>query len=786
LSLNLLKTAGDSTYLIECNSKLSSPNSLFSRKAIVYFQIPNNPAIIAVQEIKRTVENENGKQPWQKIQDSLAERAGLSVLLVEGHQPPALAVSNNNSICRVVQSSATHAERCEPFCGTAFQKATEAGQPVSYRCHAGLYCIAAPVAAEEKKTDAKPLVAIVGRAFLKTSDYRDLTERIFLGDWQNLPETELFENVNLSGSLEDLEKLTARLLSLSAEERAALLTLGNAAPAFNEEETTVLPESEFGEAENDVLELETLEPEPAEILFLDEEETASDAETDQKTPEAFADENKQNASFSSPAEIVQRWREKAGVHLKKTYQDAVAATDDFIAENFGFESLAWLEQRGQHFIALHQKGESFGGDIGRINLNPDDSLLKQAAENRASIRLENKNTGEEIELFPLVSSVGEIRAAIVVADGTPDENLRRLLADFLAEIALPLEVLRLRADVEQRARQQALIWQFNTDLQNAEAENFLDTMVENSATLVGSERASLLYFDENEQAFKAAAAIGARADEIRNETANLGVRVAFRAFQKSEPILETNVSQLDLPPVKQRGYQSNSFLILPLTIGGKVVGVLNLTDKRGGAIFDETDLHLLKTVAPQIAIALDRARVNQRAGEYETASITDALTALVNRRYLEVRLDEEIRRSQRHGYPMSFMMIDVDFFKRYNDLYGHQAGDAVLRKVADCFRAALRGADVAARYGGEEFSILLPQITQSEAKQIAERIRRRIEATVFPNDKVTVSIGIVAFTPQGHETPQWVIEAADKALYAAKNAGRNNIQIYGNGNGGNV
>lgn len=745
----------------------------------MYFQNSVNTAIISTAEMEETKEKQTGEQAWQKTQDALAERAGLSVLVVEGHQPPALAVSNNNSICRVVQSSATHAERCEPFCGAAFQKATEAGKPVNYRCHAGLYCVAAPLESEEK-----PLVAIVGRAFLQTSDYRDLTERIFLGDWQNLPEIELFENVNLSGSLEDLEKLAARLQNLNGEERAALSAFTKTPPEFSDEETIVLPESnsdEFAGTENDLLELDAPEPDSEEILFLDEDETVSEPEREAKPVEKINEEKSQNPVLNLTAEMVRAWREKSAGALRENYLAAAAATADFITETFGFESLAWLEQRGQNFKALLQKGEKFGGDIGRINLNPSNELLIQAAENRLPLRLENKNTGEEIELFPVVSSIGEIRAVIVVADGTLDENARRSLSDFLAEIGLPLEVLRLREDVEQRARLQAAIKKFNSDLQNAEAENFLDALVENIAPLVGAERASLLFFDENEQVLRPAAATGASADEIKNETVNLGERIAFRAFQENVPFLVADVSHLNLPPV-ERGYQSNSFLCLPLTIGGRTLGVLNVTDKRGGAIFDETDLHLLETIAPQIAIALDRANLRQKAGEYETASITDALTGLLNRRYLEVRLEEEIRRSQRHGYPLSFMMIDVDYFKRYNDLYGHQAGDAALRIVANCLQAALRGADIAARYGGEEFSILLPQTTQSEARLIAERIRKRIEATAFPSDKVTISGGIAAFSPQ-LDTAQAVINAADQALYKAKSLGRNNIQIYGNGNG---
>lgn len=721
-----------------------------------------------------------GEHPWQKMQDALAERAGLSVLVIEGHQPPALAVSNNNSICRVVQSSATHAERCEPFCGEAFQKAMEAGKAVNYRCHAGLYCVAAPLENKEK-----PLVAIVGRAFLKTSDYRDLTERIFLGDWQNLPEIELFENVNLSGSLDDLEKLAARLQNLSAEEKTALSALTKTPSEFSDEEMDVLPEAasdEFAETEGDILDLEAAETDSAEILILDEDETAFEPEIERESFETNVEEKAQNAVFDSTDNAVRAWREKSGTALRQNYLAAVSATADFIAENFGFESFAWLEQRGQHFKTLMQKGEKFGGDIGRINLNPGDELLKRAAENKTSVRLENKNTGEEIELFPILSSLGEIRAAIVVADGMLGEKARRSLSDFLGEIALPLEVLRMREDAEQRGRLQAAIKKFNSDLQNAEAENFLDSLVENSAVLVGAERASLLFFDENEQILSTAAVTGAYTEEIKNETQALGERIAFRALKGNSPILVSDVSHLNLPPV-ERGYKSNSFLVLPLAISGKKIGVLNLTEKRGGAVFDETDLQLLETIAPQIAFALDRARLHQRAGEFETASITDPLTGLLNRRYLEVRLEEEIRRSQRHGYPLSFMMIDVDYFKRYNDLYGHQAGDEALRIVANCLRAALRNADVAARYGGEEFSILLPQTTQSEAQRVAERIRRRIETTAFPHDKVTISGGIAGFSPQ-LDTAESVIKAADQALYKAKQAGRNNIQIYGNGNGG--
>ena len=132
---------------------------------------------------------------------------------------------------------------------------------------------------------------------------------------------------------------------------------------------------------------------------------------------------------------------------------------------------------------------------------------------------------------------------------------------------------------------------------------------------------------------------------------------------------------------------------------------------------------------------------------------------------------------------MSFMMIDIDDFKLYNDRNLHQAGDLALEMTAQCLKSALRGADVASRYGGEEFCILLPQTALAEGIAIAERIRRRITRVRFPHGKsqplgsVTVSIGVSSFSP-GLETPEAIIEAADRALYLAKSRGKNRVEAF--------
>ena len=204
---------------------------------------------------------------------------------------------------------------------------------------------------------------------------------------------------------------------------------------------------------------------------------------------------------------------------------------------------------------------------------------------------------------------------------------------------------------------------------------------------------------------------------------------------------------------------------------------MNFTDKADREPFDKNDLEALDSIAPQIAVAVDRMMLLDKIDEFAKLSVTDPLTGLLNRRYIEERLSEEINRSGRSGEPLSFLMLDVDDFKSYNDNFGHPAGDEALRIVAAILKEDLRGADVAVRYGGEEFSVLLPATSIEEAGAIAERIRIHMEQTEFPKRKVTISIGAASMSEE-IKTVEDLILAADKALFRAKKNGRNNIQIY--------
>jgi two-component system, cell cycle response regulator len=161
-------------------------------------------------------------------------------------------------------------------------------------------------------------------------------------------------------------------------------------------------------------------------------------------------------------------------------------------------------------------------------------------------------------------------------------------------------------------------------------------------------------------------------------------------------------------------------------------------------------------------------------------SNTDPLTGLYNRRYLMEFLEIEVTRAERTIENLSLLMLDIDHFKKVNDIYGHQSGDAVLKAVADVAKGNLRNYDIAARYGGEEFVVVLPNTPLSEASLVAERLRESVQALSFPAPldglTTTVSIGVATFPSTQVDSIETLLEKADDALYRAKHAGRNKVE----------
>lgn len=192
--------------------------------------------------------------------------------------------------------------------------------------------------------------------------------------------------------------------------------------------------------------------------------------------------------------------------------------------------------------------------------------------------------------------------------------------------------------------------------------------------------------------------------------------------------------------------------------------------------------YLRKPLNPLLWLARIKAHMRERdvRRRLEAISLTDSLTGLANRRYLDDFLQSEWRQAQRVGGNIGLIMVDIDFFKAYNDHYGHPQGDRCLSQVAQCLKAAVqRPRDLVARYGGEEFAVVLPSVHKSGLAVVAERIRDAMRTLAIPHGAstiapyVTISMGLAWCEPQAGESPGLLIEAADEALYSAKAQGRN-------------
>lgn len=176
-------------------------------------------------------------------------------------------------------------------------------------------------------------------------------------------------------------------------------------------------------------------------------------------------------------------------------------------------------------------------------------------------------------------------------------------------------------------------------------------------------------------------------------------------------------------------------------------------------------------------------RLKHKTDLLESMALLDGLTEIPNRRRFDEVLTQEWRRCRRSSSPLSMIMADIDFFKNYNDVYGHSAGDDCLRRVAQTLRDFVRRAgDFVGRYGGEEFAVLLPDTDAAAATEMAEAIRLNLEALAIPHEHsdvaevVTLSLGVASTVPSEHGAPQDIIEASDKQLYEAKRGGRNQVR----------
>jgi len=306
----------------------------------------------------------------------------------------------------------------------------------------------------------------------------------------------------------------------------------------------------------------------------------------------------------------------------------------------------------------------------------------------------------------------------------------------------------------------------------------LNEVMKCAVEIVNAQAAAIVLFDAESRRFAEKYTLGLSSHFVKNMSFRRG-GLADDAFKNNHYILSNDRpgSQYQLSKLA-RDEGIVSFICLPLVSHKRRLGVLYLYFHHRQEFFsDEYDL--LSTLSHIATGAIGNAHLHTRA---VTRSMTDALTHLFNRREFMPRLEQELLRSQRSQHPFTIIMADIDHFKTINDSYGHTTGDMVLTELAQIFMTLTRDVDMVARYGGEEFIFLLPGIADDIGFNIAERIRAAVENLQLHVKNhapfhVTISLGISCFPKTAHNENE-LIEHADKALYAAKNKGRNQTVIF--------
>jgi diguanylate cyclase (GGDEF)-like protein len=313
----------------------------------------------------------------------------------------------------------------------------------------------------------------------------------------------------------------------------------------------------------------------------------------------------------------------------------------------------------------------------------------------------------------------------------------------------------------------------------SDLKNLLQFILSQAIEVTSAEKGSLMLYDLETDQLNIRVLAGmedaafqekVNNNEIECRSFKPGEGIAGRVYMTAKPIVVNNIEDDDVFIDSEKSYV-RSIVCIPMIVYSDVIGVINVTNKRHGKDFTDEDVEMLKAVADQAAVAINKAQLWDMA-------VTDSLTGLYVRRYFMVKLQEELLRAQRYNNILSVVMADLDRFKNINDTYGHDAGDRVLRAIGKFLQQNVRDVDVVARYGGEEFVIMIPEAANDAAHILSERLRKNLAEMKFEDfPPVTISLGIATFPHDGTD-PEDLIRKADAAMYAAKRAGRDQVVKY--------
>lgn len=452
-----------------------------------------------------------------------------------------------------------------------------------------------------------------------------------------------------------------------------------------------------------------------------------------------------------------------------------------IAATYGIDRDAIIEQRldlTDNHIAntIKTREHILTNDFNRV------SQQKESLDQYSTLLLES---GIKSILSVPITFPTQTLGAIALYNSKSTDNFSerdlQMMEIINEEIALAINNARSHQNTKRDLLEHQLLYRIGLLLTSEEdLDKILDTILDSALKITNTPAGSIALYDPKKQIFNLTITKGfsKNFNSIKKWKMRPG-GLTSRIINERAPLNIANVSNepsFDNPTMLDEGICS--ILATPLISGDKIIGIIYIDDfyKRD---FTKDEISIMSLFANQATIAIDKA---QMLKETKKMAITDGLTDCYNHRFFMNRLHEEIKRSERYNRPTSVIMIDLDFFKIYNDAYGHPQGDLALKKVAEIINKTTRSTDITARYGGDEFAIILPETTKSESINVAQKILLAIEEYPFPGKRAlpsgnfTVSIGVACF-PDDAKTMEGIIAAADDALYKAKKDSSSQVHV---------
>ena len=414
--------------------------------------------------------------------------------------------------------------------------------------------------------------------------------------------------------------------------------------------------------------------------------------------------------------------------------------------------------------------------VGIVDRKPKPQIAALADKLNIPIFKDYKNILEESEIDLIINVTGskKVETELQALNLNDAEIIGGLSAKFVWDLVEQKRQLRLAT--EKRLDEHQALYDLGIQLtQSHKMQDVFKAIVYKALELTKSPAGSLVVYDEasGEMYFGAAKGFSSRFVKDQVWRIRKGGLTSL-ILNSDEPVVvsdaTTNDSLNNPLFVKEK---IKSLVAVPLKAEGKIQGILYIDDFKA-RYFDQGELSILSLLSNMAALAIQRVKLMEVTKQM---AITDELTRLYNLRHFLNRLDEEIRRAKRYGRPLSMVMIDIDYFKKYNDTFGHQKGNKLLKKVALIFEKESRLGDIVARYGGEEFCIIMPETASAKAASFAERIRKKVEGTLCKEEFgcVTISAGAASY-PHDADNAAALLEKADEALYQAKKDGRNCVR----------